>query len=111
MGNYIQASGPPIMSCLRAAAIMAVGILAAIFFVDLCHTHVFEPEVLQKLANEAIEAHGTNISAIVVDLVDRLSKVPGYGSHMTAKQEWIFNNAGGAMGLQRRGVRADGLQA
>ena len=24
------------MSCLRAAAIMAVGILAAIFFVDLC---------------------------------------------------------------------------
>lgn len=60
---------------------------------------VFQPEVMQRIAQEAI-----NATASDPDNVERLTQLvvqklrAQYGSHVLAEPEWMFNNAGGAMG-------------
>jgi C-8 sterol isomerase len=57
--------------------------------------HIFDPEVLQQIARDAL---GQPIEAMVAQIVSELSN--RYPDHIlpTEDHEWIFNNAGGAMG-------------
>jgi len=59
--------------------------------------YIFSPEQLKDVSQRAIAAHGNDTTSVVKYIVDELSeKLPG--GYVNLDEEWIFNNAGGAMG-------------
>ncbi|CAL3968317.1 unnamed protein product [Diplocarpon coronariae] len=59
--------------------------------------YVFSPAQLHDLSQRAIGAHGNDTRQVVKFIVYELSeKLPG--GYVNLDEEWIFNNAGGAMG-------------
>ena len=59
--------------------------------------YIFEPSALHNLSIRAIDAHGNDTRSVVNYIVSELSeKLPG--GYVNLDEEWIFNNAGGAMG-------------
>ncbi|KAE8379101.1 ERG2/sigma1 receptor-like protein [Aspergillus bertholletiae] len=59
--------------------------------------YIFEPGQLHDLSQRAIAAHGNDTRAVVDYIVSELDeKIPG--NHLNKEEEWVFNNAGGAMG-------------
>jgi C-8 sterol isomerase len=79
---------------------VAVAVLSAVFYFLDSHLewfYIFNPKDLHDLAQRAIGAHGNDTRAVVGFIVDELSeKLPG--GYVNLDEEWIFNNAGGAMG-------------
>jgi C-8 sterol isomerase len=59
--------------------------------------YVFEPTQLHDFAKSAIAQHGNDTRAIVADIVANLQTTSAQ-PYVNLDQEWIFNNAGGAMG-------------
>lgn len=57
---------------------------------------IFDHKELHDLSNRAIAAHGEDTKAIVDFIVSELHEK--HPKHINLEQEWIFNNAGGAMG-------------
>ncbi len=65
----------------------------------LPNNYIFDKDVLKKLANESIAKHQGNTTAIMYDLQEKLTAE--YGSDVINKlnfDDWLLNNAGGAMG-------------
>ncbi|KAF4216471.1 hypothetical protein CNMCM8980_006669 [Aspergillus fumigatiaffinis] len=77
-----------------------VAIFAALYsYLDarLEQFYIFNPEQLHDLSQRAVQAHGNDTRAMVDYIVAELDqKIPG--NHLNKNEEWIFNNAGGAMG-------------
>ncbi|KAF7860660.1 hypothetical protein EAF04_008179 [Stromatinia cepivora] len=59
--------------------------------------YIFTPTQLHDLSQRAIGAHGNDTAQVVKYIVDELSEQHP-GGYINLDQEWIFNNAGGAMG-------------
>lgn len=84
---------------LTLTAIIVAALSALYYFLDshLEWFYIFTPEHLHDLSIRAIGAHGNDTRAVVAYIVDELSgKLPG--GYINLDEEWIFNNAGGAMG-------------
>jgi len=60
--------------------------------------YIFQPAQLHDLSQRAIAAHGDDTRSVVKYIVDELSANVGTKSHINLDEEWVFNNAGGAMG-------------
>ena len=60
--------------------------------------YVFDTEHLHDLSKRAISAHGNDTKAIVKYIVDELNEREGVSPYVNTDEEWVFNNAGGAMG-------------
>jgi C-8 sterol isomerase len=76
-----------------------IGILTTLMYTldsHLSKFYIFTPSELHTLSLAAISQHGNNTAGIVSHIVGELSKT--HGSHINLDEEWIFNNAGGAMG-------------
>ncbi|EUC45450.1 hypothetical protein COCMIDRAFT_95541 [Bipolaris oryzae ATCC 44560] len=58
--------------------------------------YIFTPAALHSLSLSAIERHGNDTAAVVSYIVDSLSAL--HPQHINLDEEWVFNNAGGAMG-------------
>jgi C-8 sterol isomerase len=58
--------------------------------------YIFDPPTLHDLSQRAIAAHGNDTSKVVGFVVDELGR--RHGELVNLREEWIFNNAGGAMG-------------
>lgn len=58
--------------------------------------YIFDPASLHSLSQSALAAHGNDTRAVVDYIVSHLSQ--SHGPHVNLHEEWIFNNAGGAMG-------------
>ncbi|EOA87135.1 uncharacterized protein SETTUDRAFT_88924 [Exserohilum turcica Et28A] len=58
--------------------------------------YIFSPTELHALSVEAIDRHGNDTAAVVQHIVDSLAAT--HGAHINLDEEWVFNNAGGAMG-------------
>ncbi|KAK0640144.1 C-8 sterol isomerase [Lasiodiplodia hormozganensis] len=91
------------MASIRALSI--VGLLAALLFPvytwlenNLESFYIFDPKDLHDLANRAITAHGNDTRAIVSYITTELSGRDHLTSFVNLDEEWVFNNAGGAMG-------------
>lgn len=87
---------------------------ALIYYIDshLESFYIFSPPLLHDLSRRAIAAHGNDTAAVVDFIVAELSQKgeDGYGKgtegksmgrFLNTEEEWVFNNAGGAMGAMR----------
>jgi len=84
---------------LTTLAIIVCFLSALFYYLDshLEWFYIFNPAQLNDLAQRAIGAHGNDTKAVVNFIVGELSeKLPG--GYVNLDEEWIFNNAGGAMG-------------
>lgn len=80
---------------------LLLGVLTPAWYVleqKLESFYIFEPAHLHDLSQRAIAAHGDDTRAVVRYIVDELSAQVGTKSHVNLDEEWVFNNAGGAMG-------------
>ena len=97
-----KSSSPPPETWTSTLALVAVivALLSALFFFLDSHLdwfYIFTPSELHDLSLRAIGAHGNDTRAVVGFIVAELSeKLPG--GYVNLDEEWIFNNAGGAMG-------------
>jgi hypothetical protein len=75
------------------------GILTSVMYMLDSHLenfYIFTPSELHTLSLQAIEKYGDDTKGVVEHIVSSLSAT--HGSHINLDEEWIFNNAGGAMG-------------
>lgn len=61
---------------------------------------LFSGDVMLRVAREAIAVHGNNS---LTDPTAKIDAVIGalkgrYGAHIVTDEDWVYNNAGGAMG-------------
>ncbi|CAL5872798.1 uncharacterized protein PFLUO_LOCUS7067 [Penicillium psychrofluorescens] len=91
-------------SCLSARTLSFLALFLALFagvysFLDarLEQFYVFEPEHLHDLSQRAISAHGEDTRSVVNFIVAELEQKVG-SKYLNTEEEWVFNNAGGAMG-------------
>ncbi|KAI1007548.1 C-8 sterol isomerase [Podosphaera aphanis] len=78
-------------------AVVALAVCFSILNSQLDQFYIFKPESLHDLSKAAIAAHGNDTAAIVSYITRELNEqFPG--GYINLDQEWIFNNAGGAMG-------------
>ncbi|KAJ1554703.1 C-8 sterol isomerase [Nowakowskiella sp. JEL0078] len=78
------------------AVISAIAAIIIAIDVNRERFYVFDPVVLNEITKNAIYLHGSNATAIVEQVVGDLHT--RYGRVVNTHQEWMFNNAGGAMG-------------
>lgn len=103
-----KAQSSPVTSLLLILGTLSVLLIAVIIYVDrhLEDFAVFDPKGLQVIAQRAINEHGAgvgngdytsgNLSAVMDAIIVGLEQE--YPGHVNKKYEWVFNNAGGAMG-------------
>lgn len=79
---------------------LLVAILSAIVYYmeqNLQNFYVFDTEHLHDLSKRAIANHGNDTRGVVAQIVGELSEGPA-APYINVDEEWVFNNAGGAMG-------------
>lgn len=59
---------------------------------------IFAPETLHSLSQQCVSMNGNDTRAIVTAIVDQLRQDPNLEPYLSKDEEWILNNAGGAMG-------------
>lgn len=98
---------PPRNSNSLASWAMFLGTLLGVFMPiyimlekNLESFYVFDHEELHALSKRAIAAHGNDTKSIVEFIVTELQTThPSYvNPNALTHDEWMFNNAGGAMG-------------
>lgn len=98
-GNARAAPRPAGINRLLAILGLLTALLASVVYVveqNLDKFYVFELDHLRDLAKRSVDQHGDNTRGAVKYIVDELSaKLP---NHINVEEEWVFNNAGGAMG-------------
>lgn len=78
-----------------------LGVLAPIVYMldqNLERFYIFDLDNLDAVTKRGIELHGNDTRAVVKHIVDELNAQPSLSSHINLEEEWVFNNAGGAMG-------------
>ena len=63
---------------------------------NLDRFYIFELDHLEDLSKRALAQHGNDTRSVVQYIVTELSDK--HGPHVNLEEEWMFNNAGGAMG-------------
>lgn len=74
-------------------------VLLALFvgFDQIMHKfYIFDQNMLQQVALRNMELYGNDTHAMITNIAADLDKE--YPGHIRLKEEWVFNNAGGAMG-------------
>lgn len=75
------------------------GALASLMYMLDSHLenfYIFTPAELHSLSLAAIAQHGNDTTAVVEHIVSSLAA--SHTAHVNLDEEWVFNNAGGAMG-------------
>jgi C-8 sterol isomerase len=78
---------------------LLVGALSSLFYFLDSHLdkfYIFDPAQLHELSLAAIDKFGNDTAAVVNFIVEDLSE--RHPKHVNLDEEWVFNNAGGAMG-------------
>ncbi|KAM3440459.1 hypothetical protein MY4824_002173 [Beauveria thailandica] len=98
-GSGAAAPAPGGIGRLVAILGLLTALLASVVYVaeqNLDKFYVFELDHLQDLAKRSVDRHGNDTRGAVRYIVDELSA--RYPAHINLEEEWVFNNAGGAMG-------------
>ena len=83
---------------LLAAVVGLMGALVYYVESNLDAFCVFTPAKLHDISKRGVAAHGNDTRSVVRYIVDELNADPKAKKHINLDEEWIFNNAGGAMG-------------
>lgn len=82
-----------------------VGFCALIAALDSIRSsfYIFDNRQIYRIASTAVAAHPGNATAIFDDILNELRADPKLApyinkNHFSVESEWMFNNAGGAMG-------------
>ncbi|KKY37022.1 putative c-8 sterol isomerase [Diaporthe ampelina] len=78
-----------------------VGLLSPVVYLleqRLESFYIFDKDHLYDLSKRAIAAHGNDTRSVASYIVSELHGNPALANHVNLDEEWIFNNAGGAMG-------------
>lgn len=89
------------MSGLLKFVAILIGILTPVVYLleqNLESFYIFEIDQMHDVAKRGLEAHGNDTRAVVQFIVNELGSQVGTKSHINHDEEWVFNNAGGAMG-------------
>ncbi|KAK0651869.1 C-8 sterol isomerase [Cercophora newfieldiana] len=89
------------ISCWFKVIAVLVGVLTPIWYVleqRLESFYVFDVDHLRDLQLRSLQVHGNDTRAVVNYIVDELSTRAASANHINHDEEWVFNNAGGAMG-------------
>ncbi|EED16771.1 C-8 sterol isomerase (Erg-1), putative [Talaromyces stipitatus ATCC 10500] len=86
-------------STLTVLAVVLAAFAALFYYVEqhLDSFYIFDPAHLHDVSQRAIAAHGNDTRAVVKYIVSELDEKLE-GKHLNFDEEWVFNNAGGAMG-------------
>ena len=79
-----------------AVALLVLTPLVALLERNLESFYIFDHGELHELSQRGVAAHGEDTQAIVDFIVGELKEK--HPEHVNLDQEWVFNNAGGAMG-------------
>ena len=92
-------SAPAGISRLLMILAVLTGLLTSVFYVleqNLDSFYIFDLDHLDDVSKRAIAEHGNNTRGIMEYIVSELNeKTPAF---INLDEEWVFNNAGGAMG-------------
>jgi C-8 sterol isomerase len=80
---------------------LLIGALSALFYALDSHLekfYIFDPTQLHEISQAAIKAHGNDTAAVLRFIVEDLSAKKELKAYVNLDEEWMFNNAGGAMG-------------
>ncbi|KAH3665839.1 hypothetical protein OGAPHI_004027 [Ogataea philodendri] len=84
---------------LALIPIVVYGVLNQLFYTWLPGNYIFNKNELQQICVDAIKNHPNNVTAVMYAVQEKMSEV--YGEQYVNKlnfDDWVFNNAGGAMG-------------
>ncbi|KAK2606190.1 C-8 sterol isomerase [Conoideocrella luteorostrata] len=84
---------------LLAVLGLLTALLASMLYLaeqNLHNFYIFSLEELKDVSGRALAAHGNDTRAVVKSIVDDLHAT--HGVHINVDEDWVFNNAGGAMG-------------
>ncbi|PVI04631.1 C-8 sterol isomerase [Periconia macrospinosa] len=86
------------MRFLTILAAIVAAISSAMYMLDshLEKFYIFDPSELHKISQEGIALHGNDTRSVVSHIVSSLSTT--HAKYLNIDEEWVFNNAGGAMG-------------
>lgn len=65
---------------------------------NLENYYIFSPPQLKEISQAALAQHGNNTEAVVSHIVVSLNEIESVKPYINLEEEWVFNNAGGAMG-------------
>ncbi|KAF2121461.1 C-8 sterol isomerase [Lophiotrema nucula] len=88
------------MRTLTTLGLLIAAFSSLFYFLDshLEKFYIFEPAHLHALSKKAIALYGNDTTAVVNHIVSDLHA--NYPAHVNLDEEWMFNNAGGAMGAR-----------
>ena len=93
------AAAAPGMGRLLGVLALLTALLSSVVYLaerNLERFYIFELDHLHDLARRGIAAHGNDTRGVVRYIVDELAeRAP---AHVNLDEDWVFNNAGGAMG-------------
>ncbi|UZJ54998.1 hypothetical protein CBS101457_004318 [Exobasidium rhododendri] len=86
-------------------AVVVLAFAAAMYALDQIRStfYIFDPADLHKITQSSVAKYGNDTQAIFDDIIIALKKNPKYSATLNSRShrdenEWVFNNAGGAMG-------------
>ncbi|WPH01996.1 ERG2 and sigma1 receptor-like protein [Acrodontium crateriforme] len=90
----------PTQQLLLNTFILFLAVCFGIYQLDsrLEQFYVFNLPQLKEISSAAIAQHGNNTQAIADSIVSALRADDKIAPYLSVKEEWVFNNAGGAMG-------------
>ncbi|EFY84548.1 C-8 sterol isomerase (Erg-1), putative [Metarhizium acridum CQMa 102] len=93
-----RAASSPIGQLLGILGVLTA-LLASLLYLaerNLDKFYIFDLDELHDVSKRGLAKHGNDTRAVVKYIVDDLHTT--HGAHINLEEDWVFNNAGGAMG-------------
>lgn len=102
--NGSSASGLASKFLLVVSALVVASVAALVYVDSIRHRfYIFDHDKIFDIASGAVKRHSNDTTAIFNEILDTLKADPKTApyinkNHFSLESEWMFNNAGGAMG-------------
>ncbi|EXU96534.1 ERG2 and Sigma1 receptor like protein [Metarhizium robertsii] len=93
-----RGASSPIGQLLGILGVLTALLASVVYLAErnLDKFYIFDLDELHDVSKRGLAEHGNDTRAVVKYIVDDLHKT--HGAHINLQEDWVFNNAGGAMG-------------